>query len=321
MHIHLYMWAQEDYWSEILQYFDQVWFDESTQPVILQYFDQLCRTVWWLNPTHGRNSSLINELHCLLRVHRVKWIWKNLKTPKSQIFTQSSYCINIFIFRFLPWHIAGINTFLFCVYIPVNGTGIGAVVIECFLFISLQCCCCCCFCCCCCTAEAWQGWVVLLMVGDKNRLNSGLETVLVLLGVIDSLPWRDQGLFSSKSGSGPDGALIVSFGQFFQLYRMLSSKNFQQLWSRGNSGGVFWTVFQLCPIWSSIFFQLWSRGNSGGAASGCWCNFSAPTIIICTKAVPSAQFSNTKNGPLSAFKLGFRGKFEENETKMFEEKK
>ena len=32
------MWAQEDYWSEILQYFDQVWFDESTQPVILQYF-------------------------------------------------------------------------------------------------------------------------------------------------------------------------------------------------------------------------------------------------------------------------------------------
>ena len=30
--------------------------------------------------------------------------------------------------------------------------------------------------------------------------------------------------------------------------------------------------------------------------SQCWCNFSAPTIIICTKAVPSPQFSNTKNG-------------------------
>ena len=30
--------------------------------------------------------------------------------------------------------------------------------------------------------------------------------------------------------------------------------------------------------------------------SQCWCNFSAPTIIICTKPVPSAQFWNTKNG-------------------------
>ena len=87
---------------------------------------------------------------------------------------------------------------------------------------------------------------------------------------------------------------------FWTVFPTLSNvklKKFPTLVS-GNSGGVFWTVFQLCPIWSSIFFQLWSRGNSGGAASGCWCNFSAPTIIICTKAVPSAQFSNTKNGRL-----------------------
>ena len=121
-----------------------------------------------------------------------------------------------------------------------------------------------------------------------------------------------------------------------------------RLWSGWSSNSVFWTVF---PTLSNVKLKKfptlvsgelwWCLLNSFPTLSNMelnffptlvsgelwWCSQRVVMQLLCANYYHLHQsraispIFKYKKWPLSAFKLGFRGKFEENETKMFEEKK